>query len=83
MTQPQQHPSPERALGRIEESILPSLSLILDSLIESASLARPGVDAEGHAAELRKLALQLETLTREVEALSPSQVRPQPVAAAA
>ncbi len=59
------------AFDRIEETILPSLSAMLDSLLDAASLARPGFDAEAHAAELRAIALQLETLTREVEALAP------------
>jgi len=59
----------DEAFERIEETILPSLSMVLDSLLEAAALARPGHDAEVHAAELRTLACELEALTREVEAL--------------
>ena len=61
------------AFERIEESILPSLSLILDSLLDAAALARPGVDADIFAAELRTIGAELESLTRQVEALSAEQ----------
>ncbi len=44
----------------IEGSVLPSLTLLL----ESAAAAQPGVDAEAKAQELRLLASQLEELTR-------------------
>jgi hypothetical protein len=60
----------EQALGRIEESILPNLALMLDSLLDAASLARPGADAEAHAAEIRTLAVELESVGRQVEALA-------------
>ncbi|HEX8261353.1 MAG TPA: hypothetical protein VF547_00605 [Allosphingosinicella sp.] len=60
----------DEAFERIEESILPSLSLTIDGMIEAATLARPGHDAELFAAELRTLGLQLEALTRQVEAVS-------------
>jgi hypothetical protein len=59
------------AFERIEETILPSLSLMLDAMLDAAALARPGHDAEVFAAELRTLGFQLEELTREVEAISP------------
>jgi hypothetical protein len=58
------------ALDQIESAILPSLSAMLDGLIEAASLARPGRDAERYAAELRSLGLELAFITREVEGLS-------------
>jgi hypothetical protein len=61
---------PDEDFERIEESILPSLSLALDALLDSAALARPGKDAEAFAAGLRTLGLQLEALTRKVEAES-------------
>jgi hypothetical protein len=67
----------DEAFERIEETILPSLSMMLDSLIDAASLARPGVDAEAYAAELRGMALELEALTRQVETLSPERIDPQ------
>jgi hypothetical protein len=66
----------DEAFERIEESILPSLSLILDSLLDAAALARPGTDAEIFAAELRTIGAELESLTRQVEALSAQQARP-------
>ena len=72
----------EEALERIEETILPSISMMLDTLLDAAALARPGVDAEIYAAELRTIALQLEALTRQVESISPSHVDPQEYRAA-
>jgi hypothetical protein len=60
----------EHALGRIESAILPTLSLMLDSLLDAASLARPGHDAESYAADLRALASELETLTCAVEGMT-------------
>ncbi len=60
----------DEAFERIEESILPSLSTMLDTLLEAATLARPGHDGESFAAELRSLGLQLEALTRQIEDVS-------------
>jgi len=62
----------DEAFERIEETILPSLSLMLDTLLDAAALARPGHDGEAFAAELRTLGLQLEALTRQIEAASPA-----------
>ncbi|MEA3014991.1 MAG: hypothetical protein QOD42_3536 [Sphingomonadales bacterium] len=53
----------DRALDRIDQAILPSLSRLLDSLLDSAALARPGIDAEEHAAGLRRTARQMGELT--------------------
>jgi hypothetical protein len=64
----------EEAFERIEETILPSLAMMLDTLLDAAALARPGADGEAFAAELRTLGCQLEALTREVEAVSPVRV---------
>ena len=72
----------EEAFDEIEQSILPSLSIMLDSLIETAALARPGVDGESFAAELRTLAVQLEGLTRQIEAASPARIDPEDYRAA-
>lgn len=47
------------AFETIEGTILPSLTL----LIEQASCAQPGVDADARAEELRVLARQLQELT--------------------
>ncbi|HEX8226063.1 MAG TPA: hypothetical protein VF605_19825 [Allosphingosinicella sp.] len=62
----------DEAFERIEETILPSLSMMLDTLLDAAALARPGQDGAAFAAELRTLGLQLEALTRQVEAASPA-----------
>ena len=61
----------ETALDRIDVAILPSLSRLLDGVIESAALARPGVDAEGYSAGLRKTARQVEQLTRLIGLVAP------------
>lgn len=61
------------AFTQIEESILPSISMMLDTLLDASTLCQPGIDADVYAAELRTIALQLETLTRDVEALSPAE----------
>jgi hypothetical protein len=60
----------DEAFDRIEETILPALSTMLDMLLETASLARAGTDAELHAQQLRGLALELDFVARQVEALS-------------
>jgi hypothetical protein len=75
-TQEQRH-GLEEAFERIEETILPSISMMLDTLLDAATLAQPGVDADVYAAELRTIALQLEALTKQVEAISPAHVDPQ------
>ena len=59
----------EEALEAIEQSILPSVALMLDTLLDAASMARAGADAEDFAAELRALAFQLEGVTRQMETL--------------
>jgi hypothetical protein len=59
------------ALNEIERSILPGLSSVLDGLLDSAALARPGVDAESHAARLRDTAQRIEGLAWLVEAVIP------------
>lgn len=61
----------DEALGTIEETILPGISLLLDTLLDCASLARPGIDAEAHAAKLRTLARQIGALNRLVMAVAP------------
>jgi hypothetical protein len=67
----------DEAFERIEETILPSISMMLDTLLEAATLGQPGIDVEIYAAELRTIALQLEALTKQVEAVSPAHVDPQ------
>lgn len=53
----------ESALASIDRAILPNLSRLLDSALDSAALARPGMDAEAYAEGLRRTARQLEQLT--------------------
>ena len=77
MPAPDQKQGLDEAFDRIEETILPSISMMLDTLLDAAALARPGLDSEAYAAELRIIALQLEELTRQVEAISPSRLDPQ------
>lgn len=57
---------------------------MLDTLLDAASLGRPGVDADIYATELRALAAQLTSLTGEVEALAPASfyARPRSTSAA-
>jgi hypothetical protein len=59
------------SLETIEGAILPSLSHLLDGLLDSAALARPGADADLHATELRYTAIHLDTLGRLLAAVAP------------
>ena len=65
----------DEAFERIEETILPCISMMLDTLID-ASEAVPGDDRRFLAAELKTLAAELEELTRTVERSSPAHVEP-------
>jgi hypothetical protein len=70
----QQHKLAE-AFDRIEETILPCIAMMLDTLLDaSASLAE--VDPKALAAELQILAAELEELTRTVERNSPANLEP-------
>lgn len=60
----------EQALAGIDQAILPNLSRLLDQVLESAALARPGIDAEAHAAGLRATARQMTQLTALVGAVA-------------
>jgi len=51
------------AFESIDRSILPSLTSLLDNLLDSAALARPGVDADLYATELRNTAMRVDALT--------------------
>lgn len=72
----------DEVFAQIEESILPSISMMLDTLLDASTLAQPGLDAEVYAAELRTIALQLESLAKDVEAMSPAYIEPRDYRAA-
>jgi len=60
----------EAALAGIDRAILPNLSRLLDHVLESAALARPGVDADAYAAGLRDTARRMGRLTALVGAVA-------------
>ena len=60
----------EEAIGSIECSILTGIPGLLDSLLDSASLARPGFDADAYACALRGTACQIDALSRLVGAVA-------------
>ena len=65
----------EEAFYRIEETILPCIAMMLDTLLDvSAGVGQ--TDPKALAAELRTLAAELEQLTRAVERSSPSSFEP-------
>lgn len=76
MGNPDRQTGLDEAFDRIEETILPAISMMLDTLLDAATLGQPGIDTEIYAAELRTIALQLEELTKQVEAISPAHVDP-------
>lgn len=65
----------EEAFDRIEESILPCIALMLESLLD-ASDNLDQIDPKVLAAELQTLAAELEDLTRMVERTSPTHLEP-------
>ena len=65
----------EEAFERIEETILPCIGMMLETLLE-ASDSVPENERRFLAAELKTLAAQLEELTRTVEGSSPSHLSP-------
>ena len=60
------------ALDTLEGSVLSGLPALLDSLLDSASLARPGIDADAYAQSLRDVAGRIDALTRLVGAVVPA-----------
>ena len=59
----------EPALRAIADHVPPAVRSMLDTLIESAALAQPGVDAEVYAGELRSLAAEGARLASELDLL--------------
>ena len=65
----------DEAFERIEETILPCIAMMLDSLID-ASESVEGDQRRFLAAELKTLAAELEELTQAIERSSPMHVEP-------
>ena len=65
----------EEAFERIEETILPCIAMMLETLL-AASTGIGDTDPKALAAELQTLAAELEQLTRAVERSSPVHVEP-------
>ena len=71
----QQQARLEDAFNRIEETILPCIAMMLETLLDaSANLAE--TNPKALAAELQTLAAELEELIRTVERSSPVHVEP-------
>jgi len=65
----------DEAFERIEETILPCIAMMLETLLD-ASAGVAETDPKALAAELQILAAELEELTRAVERSSPVHVEP-------
>ena len=65
----------EEAFDRIEETILPCIAMMLETLLD-ASAGVGETDPKALAAELRTLAAELDQLTRAVERSSPAHCEP-------
>ena len=71
----QQQARLDEAFNRIEETILPCVAMMLDTLLDaSANMAE--LEPKVLAAELQTLAAELEELTRAVEQSSPNSLQP-------
>ena len=71
----QQQARLEEAFERIEETILPCISMMLETLLDASAGAAES-DPKALAAELQTLAAELEELTQAVERSSPVHVEP-------
>ena len=65
----------EEAFERIEETILPCISMMLGTLIDASESVQSD-DRRFLAAELKTLAAELEELTQLIERSSPAQLEP-------
>jgi hypothetical protein len=65
----------EEAFERIEETILPCISMMLETLLDASANAAD-TDPKALAAELQILAAELEELTQAVERSSPVHLTP-------
>jgi len=75
MTRDEQQLRLDEAFERIEETILPCIAMMLDSLLD-ASATMAEADPKALAAELQILAAELEELTQAVERSSPAHLEP-------
>ena len=75
MTTAEQKARLDDAFERIEETILPCIAMMLETLMD-ASAGLADVDPKALAAELQTLAAELEALTRAVERSSPVHLDP-------
>ena len=64
----------DQAFDRIEETILPCIGMLLDTLLDASERRHMAISPEAYAAELRTLALQVEALTQDIEAASPARI---------
>jgi hypothetical protein len=71
----QQQARLDEAFERIEETILPCIAMMLDTLLD-ASANLSDIDPKVMIAELQTLAAELEELTRAVERNSPAHLEP-------
>jgi uncharacterized protein YfcZ (UPF0381/DUF406 family) len=65
----------DEAFERIEETILPCIAMMLDTLIDASESVAEN-ERRFLAAELKTLAAELDELTKAVERSSPAQVEP-------
>lgn len=65
----------EEAFERIEETILPCIAMMLETLLDASAGAAQS-DPKALAAELQTLAAELEELTQAVERSSPVHLEP-------
>jgi len=65
----------DEAFARIEETILPCIAMMLDTLIDASESVAEN-ERRFLAAELKTLAAELEELTKAVERSSPAHVEP-------
>jgi hypothetical protein len=75
MAQSDQQTRLEEAFERIEETILPCISMMLETLIDASESVAEN-ERRFLAAELKTLAAELEELTQAVERSSPVHVEP-------
>ena len=66
----QNHRQFRQTLEQVDQTVLPNLSRLLDGVLESAALARPGVDALAYADALRHGAAQVGQLSLLVGAVA-------------